>query len=343
MKLFKKMSFLIFIAYLSIFLGACSSDSTMGNNRLNEFSQSDSDNVIKIRFAHGAAEDNPRHEAALKFKELVEERSNNEIQVEIFPNEILGSEPQMVESVEFNEIEMVAASTFSQYVPEMDVFALPFLFDSNEQAWEVLDGPIGQEVAEPLLDYNLRVLAHMENGMRHITNNKRPIETVEDVKDMVIRVPEIPMLISIFESIGTNPTPMAFGELYVALQQGTVDGQENPITNIHASKFYEVQKYLSLTGHSYSFTTIAISDAFWQTLSPEHQEIIDKTAKEIAQWHREKVVAEEEKLLAEVEEYGMEINTPDKESFREASMPVYEKYEEVFGKDLIDKVLEAVQ
>lgn len=302
---------------------------------------SDSGDKVTIKFAHSAVDSNSRHKAALKFKSLVEEKSGGKITVEVFPNEVLGSEPQMVEGVSFNDIQMVAASTFSQYEPKVDVFGLPFLFETNEQAWEALDGPIGQEVFAGLLDDNLRVLGHFENGFRHVTNNSKPIEKVEDLQGLKIRTPEMPILVSIFKSLKSNPTPMAFGELYMALQQGTVDGQENPISNIHASKFYEVQDYLSLTGHSYSPTTVAISDQFWQTLSSEQQKIIQSSIAEASKFHRNLVMEDEDKLLAELEEAGMKVNRPDIASFRKASQAVYKEYGDIYGKELIDSILEA--
>jgi len=331
------LSFVLVI--MVVFLAACGGKETAGDSE----KSNESGGKITIKFAHSAVESNSRHEAALKFKSLVEEKSNNEITVEVFANEVLGSEPQMVEGVAFNDIQMVAASTYAQYEPKVDVFGLPFLFESNEQAWEMLDGPIGEEVFSGLLDNNLRVLGHFENGFRHVTNNSKPIEKVEDLKGLKIRTPEMPILVSIFEALGSNPTPMAFGELYMALQQGTVDGQENPISNIHASKFYEVQDYLSLTGHSYSATTVAISDEFWQTLSPELQEIVQSSLKEASTFHRNLVMEEEETLLKELEEAGMNVNRPDIATFREASQAVYEEYEDTYGKDLIDRILKELE
>ena len=296
---------------------------------------------IKIKFAHSAVESNSRHEAILKFKSLVEEKSDGSMTVEVFPNEVLGSEPQMAEAVAFDDLQMTAVSTYAQYDPKVDVFGLPFLFETNEQAWETLDGPIGQEVFAPLIDDNLRILGHLENGFRHITNSSKPIETVEDLKGVKVRTPEMPILLSIFNALGANPTPMAFGELYMALQQGTVDGQENPISNIHASKFYEVQDYLSLTGHSYSPTTVSISDKFWQTLSAEQQEIIQSSVTGASEFHRNLVAEEEESILAELKEIGMKINTPDKEVFRKATQAVYDEYADIYDKDIINSILEA--
>lgn len=336
----RKVIFIALVSLMMVILSACgsgSSDKTSADNK----KSGSSGGKVTIKFAHSAVEANSRHTAALKFKEIVEEKSEGQITVEVFPNEVLGSEPQMVEGVSFDDIQMVAASTFAQYEPKVDVFGLPFLFESNEQAWEALDGPIGQKVFEPLLDDNLRVLGHLENGFRQVTNSKKPIETVEDLKGLKIRTPEMPILVSIFKELGANPTPMAFGELYMALQQGTVDGQENPVSNIHASKFDEVQKYLSLTGHSYSATTIAISDKFWGTLTPEQQEVISSSVKEVSKFHRELVMEQEADLIKELESKGMKVNTPDKASFRKASESVYKEFEDVYGKELIDSLLKA--
>lgn len=212
-----------------------------------------------IRFGHGQPETNERHIAVMKFKELVEERSKGTIKVEVYPNEQLGSEPVMIESVSFNDLQMVAASAFSQYDQRISVFELPYLFDSFEEAWSVLDGEIGKEIAEPFLDQNLRIIAYFENGFRHITTNK-PIETPEDLEGVKIRTPEFPISVSTFSALGANPTPMAFGELYMGLQQGAVDAQENPVANSYASKFNEVQDYLIMSNHQYMPLPVAISE-----------------------------------------------------------------------------------
>ncbi|MCM3571011.1 TRAP transporter substrate-binding protein [Neobacillus mesonae] len=336
----KKISKVLFLGLICVMLVALSACGNGGKTEKASGDSKDSKGKIVIKFAHSAVEANSRHKAALMFKKLVEEKSKGEMTVEVFPNEVLGSEPQMVEAVSFNDIQMVAASTFAQYEPKVDAFGLPFLFETNEQAWKAIDGPIGQKVFEPLLDDNLRVLGHLENGFRNVTNNEKPINSAKDLKGMKIRTPEQPVLVSIFKALGANPTPMAFGELYMALQQGTVDGQENPVANIYASKFNEVQKYLSLTKHSYSPVTVAISDKFWQTLTKEQQDIIASSVKEVSKWHRETVVKEEAGQIKELESKGMKVNTPtDMESFREAVKPVYKEYEKTYGKDLIDSLL----
>lgn len=302
----------------------------------------ESDEVTLIRFGHGAAETNERHLAVLKFKELVEKRSNGKIQVEVFPSEQLGSEAEMIESVTFNDLQMVASSAFSQYDQRISVFELPYLFDSYEEAWSVLDGEIGQQVAKPFLDDNLRILAYFENGFRHVTSNK-PIEKPEDLKGLKIRTPEFPLSISTFKAFNSNPTPMAFGELYMALQQGTVDAQENPVANIFASKFSEVQDYLNMTAHQYMPLPVAISEEFWQSLKLEEQEIIQKSALEAAHFHRDILRENEENMINELKAAGMEVIEPNHEAFREKAAIVYEDYKQKFGEEFVNNVLKAVE
>ncbi|MCM3444212.1 TRAP transporter substrate-binding protein [Metabacillus halosaccharovorans] len=301
-----------------------------------------SNNETIIRFGHGAAESNERHLAVMKFKELVEEKSEGKMKVQVYPNEQLGSEAEMIESVTFNDLQMVAASAFSQYDQRISVFELPYLFDSYEQAWSILDSDIGQQVAKPLLEDGLRVVAYFENGFRHVTSNK-PIEEPEDLGGLKIRTPEFPLSISTFKAFGSNPTPMAFGELYMALQQGTVDAQENPIANTYASKFNEIQDYLNLTGHQYMPLPVAISEEFWQTLTPEEQEIIKSSASEAAKFHRDILRENEEEMISELQNAGMTVIQPDRDKFRERAEAVYEAYKNRFGEDFVNNLLKAVE
>ena len=302
----------------------------------------ESDEVITIRFGHGSAETNERHLAVMKFKELVEGKSNGQIKVEVFPSEQLGSEAEMIESVTFNDLQMVAASAFSQYDQRISVFELPYLFETREQAWNVLDREVGEEVAELFLEDNLRILTYFENGFRHVTSN-RPIKTQEDLSGLKIRTPEFPLSLSTFKAFGANPTPMAFGELYMGLQQGTVDAQENPIANIYASKFQEVQDHLNLTAHQYMPLPVAISDEFWQGLSAENQQLIKESSQEAAQFHRELVQTNEESMLEELQASGMEIIQTETESFKKAAYQVQEEFKAEFGDRLVDQILRALE
>lgn len=306
------------------------------------FSSDDSNEQVIIRLGHGSAESNDRHKAILHFKDLVEEKSNGSIEVLIYPNEQLGSEAAMIESLSFNNLQMVVASSFSQFDERISVFELPYLFDSKEQAWSILDGKIGQEVAEPLLDYNIRILSYFENGFRHITSDK-PINEPADLRGLKIRTPEIPMFLQTFEALGAGPTPMAFGELYMALQQGTVDAQENPLSTIYASRFNEVQSHLILMSHQYMPLPAAISDEFWHSLTKEQQDIIESSAHEAADFHRTLTDENESVILNELKEAGMTIIEPDQELFSEKVEVVYDNYRTIFGDALIDSVLDAIQ
>ncbi|WP_068674986.1 DctP family TRAP transporter solute-binding subunit [Oceanobacillus sp. Castelsardo] len=301
-----------------------------------------SDDTIIIRFGHGAAETNERHMAVMEFKKLVEERSSGNMEVIVYPNEQLGSEAEMVESVTFNDLQMVAAATFNQYDQRISAFELPYLFPSAEVAYRVLDGEVGQKIGDPLLEDNLRILAYFENGFRNITSNV-PINTPEDLDGIKIRTPEVPVAIDTFRALGANPTPMAFGELYMALQQGTVDAQENPVANIYATKFNEVQAYLNLTSHQYTPLPVAISDDFWNSLSKENQDIIQKSSLDAAQFHRDLLKENEAKMIEELQAAGMEVVKPDPEPFREAVSGVYDKYRAVFGDELIDMLQDATK
>jgi len=297
----------------------------------------ESDGDVNIRFAHGQQESNERHEAVMRFKELVEEQSDMEVRV--YPNEQLGTEAEMIESVTLNDLQMVAASAFSQYDQNISIFELPYLFESYEEAWEVLDGEVGEEVAEPFLENNLRIIAYFENGMRHVTANKK-IESPKDFGGLSIRTPEFPLSLATFQAMGANPTPMAFGELYMALQQRTVDAQENPISNIYTSRFQEVQQYLNKTSHQYMPLPVAISDDFWGSLSEEQQQVIETSAQEAAQFHRDLIVENEEKIEDILEEEGMEIVEVDTEPFRKQAESVHETYRNVYGDEILDKILD---
>lgn len=334
---------------LSMVLAACSSGGSNSSSSPSPTGSSpkpaSQDKKMVIKFGYSLPESNNRHKAATKFKEELEKKTGGHIEVQLFPNEQLGSEAAMLQSLVTNSIQVTAVATglFAQYEKSIGVIELPYLFENFEQAWKVLDGPTGKELAEPLIGKGIRMLTYWENGFRHVTNSKKPIEKPADLKGMKIRTPEIPVSLSVLKAMGSNPVGMAFGELYPALEQHVVDGQENPLPNIWASKFYEVQKYVSMTGHQYSPLPFAVSEQFWQTLSPEHQKAIEESAKEAGKLYRDLVVADDQRLEAELEAKGMIINKPDKQAFQEAVAPVYKEYESVYGKELIEKVKNAAK
>ena len=281
----------------------------------------------QLLLGHGASPTNPRSEAATFFAEQVAENTESAVTVQVQGAEQLGSDAEMMVSLASGTLDMTANSqgVVSSTVPEVALFGLPFLFESAEHAYTVVDGPIGDEIAAKAEEEGFKVLAWWDNGIRHTTTGKTPINTPEDLAGLKIRTPEDPMTIDIFDALDANPTPMAFNELYLALQQGAVDGQENPIPNIHANALHEVQDHLALTGHKYEVTPLIISTTAWESLSPEQQEAVQTAADEARDMQRDLMDEQTEELRTELED-SMEITTPELAPFREATAGVYEKW-----------------
>lgn len=298
-----------------------------------------------LLLGHGAGPGNPRTLAADMFTELVAEASDGRIEVQVQGSEQLGSDVEMLDSVILGTLDMTANSQgpLANLVPEAALLGLPFLFDEPSQAWSILDGEFGNQLAAAAAEQGMVVLAWWDNGIRHITNNARPINTPEDVAGLNIRTPQDPMTIDIFSTLGANPTPIAFGELYLALQQGVVDGQENPLVNIWASDIYEVQEYLSITGHKYEVTPFIISQATWESLSEEDQAILRSAAREAGDFQRQELLRQSDELLEPMQEAGVAVNEADAAAFREATASVYDEWREQLGSEVVDSLVQAVE
>lgn len=279
-----------------------------------------------LLLGHGADPGNPRATAADAFAEQVSaapECGNVQVQ----GGEQLGSDREMLQSVRAGTLAITANSQgpLAGFVPEVALIGLPFLFEDAEQAYEVLDGEVGAELASLAEAQGFKVLAWWDNGIRHVTNRQRPIEMPEDLAGLKIRTPEDPMTVDIFSALNANPTPIAFGELYLALRQGTVDGQENPLTNIASAKLNEVQDHLALTGHQYQATPFIINSDTFDSLSPDCQEVIQQAAEDARDTQREQM----QEQMAELQDslgQEMQITEPDKEAFRQATESVYDKW-----------------
>lgn len=284
------------------------------------------DNPRLLLFGHGADPGNPRSDAADAFAEQVSAAPEcGDVQAQ--GAEQLGSDREMLQSVRAGTLHITANSQgpLAGFVPEVALIGLPFLFEDAEQAYEVLDGEVGAELASRAEAQRFKVLAWWDNGIRHVTNNQRPIETPEDLSGLKIRTPEDPMTVDIFSALNANPTPIAFGELYLALRQGTVDGQENPLTNIAAAKLNEVQDHLALTGHQYQATPLLMNLDTFNGLTPDCQRVIQQAAEDARDSQR----AQMQEQMAELQEtlgQEMEITEVDKAAFREATRSVYDKW-----------------
>lgn len=263
--------------------------------------------------------------AAERFGEIVAEKSGGEIEVQVFPAGQLGSERDMVEGLQLGSLEMTLTSTgpMGNFVPQVKLFNLPFLFKDRESCYQVLDGEIGTQIADRFVKVGIRSLGWFENGFRNITNSKVAVNKPEDMKGIKIRVMEDDVFILTMKALGASPLPMAFGELYTALEQKTVDAQENPLAVIHSSRFFEVQKYLAMTGHFYSPAVLLISEITWQTLSPEQQAIITDAAAQARDYERELSLKADQELEAACAKEGMVVTHPDKAPFAAAVASVY--------------------
>ena len=265
------------------------------------------------------------NQAVEYFAKLVSERSNGEIEIQLFPAGQLGSERDMVEGLQIGSLEMTLTSTgpLGNFVPQVKLFNLPFLFKDRQTCYKVLDGPIGTDIANLFLKVGIRSLGWYENGFRNITNSKRPIEQPGGMDGLKIRVMEDDVFILTMKSLGASPLPMAFGELYTALEQKAVDAQENPLAVIYSSRFFEVQKFLAMTGHFYSPAMLLISEITWQKLIPAQHKILLDAATEARDFERKISMQADQTLEAELIKAGMVVTHPDKTPFVDAVSPVY--------------------
>jgi tripartite ATP-independent transporter DctP family solute receptor len=268
------------------------------------------------------------------FCDEMEKGTQGRYKCQQFPSSALGGEREQIEAVQLGTQDLVNTSTgpLGNFVPEVRIVDIPFLFRDYDHARKVMDGPIGQDLQKKMAAKGLINLAWTENGFRHMTNSKRPINSAEDAAGLKMRTMENKVHMEGYKTFGILPTPMPFPELFTALQQGTVDGQENPIPVILASKFSQVQKHLSLTGHVYSPAAIILSPAVWNKLSDADKAVFVEAAKKGATAQRKKVNEDEASGIAQLRSEGMQvIEKVNGESFRKAVGPAYANFAKEFG------------
>lgn len=284
--------------------------------------------ALKLTLGHGAAPENPRHIASLKFAEVVKAKTAGRVEVQVAPSAQLGDDAAMVTALRTGALDISANSqgAVSAAVPEYAAFGMPFMFSSPAAAFKLLDGPLGKELADRSAEKGMVLLGTWDNGIRHMTNSKRPITKVEDMKGLKMRVPPDATLVDIMKSLGAEAQQIRFAELYVALQQGVVDGQENPLVNIHASKLYEVQKHLALTNHQFQMTPLLMSKRTWDKLSDADRKAVQEAAAEATALQRKLSQEADDKLLADLKSKGVQVTTPDKAAFEKATAEVDDKW-----------------
>jgi len=311
---------LVSILAVSLVVGCgqqkASNDSSSGQQQKEE-------KPIEITFAIHTPPGTIENQAAEMFKKTVEEKTNNAIIVKLFPGAVLGGEKDNIEQIKTGEIQMSIFGDIltSMYAPEYDPTVVPFIFPDMESVYKYWNGPFGEKIKQALEQKgNVILLGQIKRGARNLTTNKE-VKTPEDLKGIKIRVPEIPTWITVWKSLGALPTPIAWNEVYSALQTKVVDAQENPYENIYSAKLYEVQKYTIKTEHLFNMFHWVVNKDFFNNLKPEYQQIILDAVKEATKWGDDQIEKKEEELEQKLKEAGMKIIEVDKEAFRKAAIP----------------------
>lgn len=321
---------------LVMVLGLCACGSTAAT------SADSADKVYNIKIGHSDTVDNLVHVSLLNFKAYVEEKSGGKVKVDIYASEQLGSNAEMAEMLQMGSLDamMMPQGQLANYALKINTIGMPFLFPNYDAVYKVLDGEIGDELVADLANSNMIQLAYWENGLRQTTNSVRPINVPDDLKGLKIRTPEDKVTMAIFSALGASPAPLAFSELYLALQQNTFDGQENPVSNIHANNFQDVQKYLAMTNHKYECKNMIFSLSTWNKLPADIQELLLEAAKIYGDEHRKAIVDSADAMLADLEAAGMEVTYPDTALFQEATQSVYTDFyaENDWAEDLVNRI-----
>jgi len=279
------------------------------------------------------------------FADALAERAGDQVTIEIFDGGVLGDEIAQMELVRAGEVDVVPmGSDVVEIEPKFALFDAPFLFPSKESAREALDGALGEKLGGALMESNnLKLLAFGELGFRVISNNVRPIHTPEDLAGLKLRTPGSGTRIMAFETLGAAPTPMNLGEVYLALQQGVLDGQENPLSVIDEMSFDEVQKYISITRHVYTPITLVMNGDKWASLSPELQEMVLEAAAAAREVSRQQSDDSDASLLGHFEGQGIAINEADLDAFKAKTEPIYAKIGEIVGPDFMTQAVEIIR
>ncbi len=294
------------------------------------------EHVFKVGI--GLSEDHPQAQALKYFAAQLADKSGGKLVARVYTSGSLGNDISMTSALRGGTLEMTVpdSSTLVSLIKPFGVLNLPLTFNNEQEADAVLDGPFGQKLLAKLPEKGLVGLGFWENGFRHVTNSRRPVQRADDLSGLKLRVIQSPLFLDTFNALGANATPMPFTELYSAMEQGAVDGQENPPATILASKFYEVQKHLVLSRHMYSAWVLLMSKKTWDGLSPEEQKIVQDAAREATLYERKTIRAFSDTALAQLKKAGMQITElppAEQARMRTKLQPVLAKFSKEFGED----------
>jgi tripartite ATP-independent transporter DctP family solute receptor len=295
---------------------------------------------FSLKAGHVLTEGHSYHLSWQKVAEIVKKKTNGDVTIDVFANSTLGNERDLIEGMQLGAVDLAVVSTgpMSGFSPAFLVLDLPYIFPSYESAYKVLDGEIGQGMLDSLSKNKLKGFCYWENGFRNVTA-KKSAANPEDVKGLKIRTMEAEVHMATFNNLGANAIPMAWGEVYTALQQGTIDAQENPIANIYQGKIHEVNPYVTMTRHFYAPSPVLMSKAVWDKLPAEYQKILSDAIIETRSFARDEIKRGEKEYTEAMKKEGVHIiENIDIAKWRKAVQPTYDQFEKKIGKDLIDKV-----
>src|SRR5690625_4907451 len=342
----RNLSYLLMI-FAILALVACSNDDSAVEGESGESNGGESSGEeVFIQAAHVVSTETTQHEAFMEFKELVEERSDGIIEVEVYPDGQLGGEREMIEGTQAGDIQIASPSVgvLANFSSALEVFDFPFIFKDIETAREVLDGEFGQGLLDGLQENGLIGLNYGELGWRHLSNNKGEVVTPDDIQGLKIRTMEVPMHIAFWTELGANPTPLAFTEVFTGLNQGVVDGVENVLGLIYSGKFHEVSKYITTTAHLYDPEIYIVNKDFFEGLPAEDQEIIQSSMDEAVEYLRELNNELDEELRVSLEEEGAifrDLTDEEQQVWLDAAVPFYEEYAGDIDTEKLKELLEA--
>ncbi|NIY94850.1 TRAP transporter substrate-binding protein [Salipiger sp. HF18] len=275
---------------------------------------------MTLKLGHPANEDNIWHKASMKFAEEVAALTDGRIEVEVYPNETLGKEMDVINGMQLGTADMtITGESLQNYAPMAALLAIPYGYKTLEDMDAVAGGELGDKIEQQIIEkVGIRPIAYFARGPRNLTSN-RPITSPDDLNGLKMRVPNVPLFLNVWKALGANPTPMAFSEVFTSLQNGTIEAQENPLALIKSANFNEVQDYVNLTQHVRSWIYLTLSDMAWQQMSEEDQAAVMEAASRTQAWEREQFLADEEQLQTQLEELGMEFVEVDSAAFAAAA------------------------
>ncbi len=331
----KRLSLVLLLVFSLVAMAGCGGTGTKSDTASGK-------KPITLKLGHIQSESDLWHKGAQKFAELVAKKTNGEVTVQIFPNSTIGNDRDMTEGLQMGSVDFaLVAGVLGNFEPSLQIMEMPYLFKDEAHLRKVIYGPIGDDLLGKLLNSsNIRGLSFWERGPRQLTTNK-PVNSLEDIKGIKIRVPEIPPMVTAWKAMGANPTPMAWGEVYTSLQQNVIEAQENPVPYIHAGKIYEVQKYIAMTNHKYEYVVMAMSNKTWVKLTPDQQKAISEAAKETTEYENKLVADKTQDLLNDLQAKGMKVTTPDTTQWAKTAQTTHKEFAEKYGIDIYNKIIEA--